>query len=552
MVIAYEYLKKKGEVYFQFECPEQSLIPNLSEIISIDNRIGNSFTAYANEQEFAQFLPFDFYYEVLTHPGDRLKNPAMSDYKEVENQEWDKYPTYQGYLDMMNKFATDYPELCQIVKIGESVKKRDLLFAKLSDNVSKDEPEPRFMYTSTMHGDETTGYVLMLRLIDYLLKNYKRDEKVTKLIENAEIWIMPLENPDGTFYKSETSVSGSRRANANGVDLNRNYPSIGIRDGHKKEVEVEVMMALTKKTEFVMAANFHGGIELINYPWDTWKSSQKITADDNWWQMVSRKYADDVHAVNSNYFKGQNNGVTNGGDWYVVKGSRQDWMNYHALCREATIELSGTKTVSASSLPKYWDYNYQALLNYIEQSLFGIHGVVLDSVTNKPIKDDPEPVKVFIENHDKFNSHVYTKQPNGDFHRPIMAGTYSVTFSHEKYHPRTLENVVVKQNAATDLTVKLYPKVVANSFSQQMQRIHSLHIQNQAHGITIKPNTFTHKTYTLAIYNVFGQLVNEFTTNGTVFWNKCNRDGRPVGKGSYLALFQRGSEHLQTQILITQ
>jgi carboxypeptidase D len=35
-----------------------------------------------------------------------------------------------------------------------------------------DEYEPEFMYTSTMHGDETVGYVLMLRLIDYLLTNY--------------------------------------------------------------------------------------------------------------------------------------------------------------------------------------------------------------------------------------------------------------------------------------------------------------------------------------------------------------------------------------------
>jgi len=50
------------------------------------------------------------------------------------------------------------------------------------------------MYTSSMHGDELTGYVLMLRLIDSLLSTYGTNPRVTNLVNNFEIWINPLAN----------------------------------------------------------------------------------------------------------------------------------------------------------------------------------------------------------------------------------------------------------------------------------------------------------------------------------------------------------------------
>jgi len=46
----------------------------------------------------------------------------------------------------------------------------------------------------------------MLRLADYLLENYTSDLKVKDLVDNLEIWINPLANPDGT-YNSGNSLS---------------------------------------------------------------------------------------------------------------------------------------------------------------------------------------------------------------------------------------------------------------------------------------------------------------------------------------------------------
>lgn len=57
-------------------------------------------------------------------------------------------------------------------------------------------------------------------------------------------------------------------------------------------------------------------------------------------------------------------------------------MNYSAHCREVTIEISNTKMPSASTLPGYWNYNYEAMISYLEQAMYGIHGIVQDPYGN--------------------------------------------------------------------------------------------------------------------------------------------------------------------------
>ena len=111
----------------------------------------------------------------------------------------------------------------------------------------------------------------------------------------------------------------------------------------------------------------HGGVEVCNYPWDTWST---LTADDSWWQYVSQEYADSCQINSGNgYFNYLNDGITNGSDWYEVDGGRQDYMNYFKHCREFTLELSDDKTPDTWDLPTLWDANYPSLLNYMEQSM---------------------------------------------------------------------------------------------------------------------------------------------------------------------------------------
>ena len=152
-------------------------------------------------------------------------------------------------------------------------------------------------------------------------------------------------------------------------------------------------MNFTDSVGFDLSSNFHSGAVVANYPWDTWSN---ITADVDWWIQVMTQYASLAQQNSSNdYFSQYENGITNGNEWYEVAGGRQDYMNYYERCREFTLELSDDKTPIGADLPFYWEANKASLLAYIEQSVFGLRGVVTDSLNGEALS-----AKVFIENYD--------------------------------------------------------------------------------------------------------------------------------------------------------
>ncbi len=442
----------RGEVYFKFENPGHKLLNDLTRVISIDDvNNSNEVYAYANKKEFNNFLGFDLAFEVLTAPGllHKVKMKDKVNLKEVDD--WDFYPTYEAYVDLMYQFETDYPDLCDVFSIGITTEGRDIIFAKISDNISQDEGEAQFLYTGTMHGDETAGYIVMLRLIDYLLSNYGTDPKVDNLVNGLEIWINPLGNPDGTYHGGNGSVYGAQRYNANGVDLNRNYPDPEDGphpDGNEWQPETLLFMQLAEDNHFTASANTHGGAEVVNYPWDTWA---QLTADDQWWQYVSHEYADTAQTYSPNgYMDGFNDGITNGFQWYTTAGNRQDYMNYFHQCREFILEISDTKLIPESQLPAHWEYNYRSMMNYMEQSLFGVSGTITDASSGEPLY-----AEVYINGHDMDSSWVYSQEDFGTYYRLLMEGTYDITFTAYGYFPQTIENVVVVNRELTSLDVQL-------------------------------------------------------------------------------------------------
>jgi len=445
-----EVFGNRGEIYFVLKGAANDA-NRLSRIISIDNVKDGDVYAYANFKEFEMLRnSFDYDFYQLTKPSELAIQPMSGVAREV--LDWNYYPTYTAYLQIMQDFATNFPSICKIDTIGSTNDGRLILAARISDNVGVEENEPEFLYTSSIHGDETTGYILTLHLIDYLLTNYNIDDRVTNLVNNIDIWINPLANPDGTYAGGNNTVNGATRYNANYVDLNRNYadPDDGPHpDGNAWQTETVAFMNFAESRNFVMSANFHGGAEVANYPWDTWS---KLTADDNWWEYVAREYVDTVHAYGpSNYFRDLNNGITNGYAWYTITGGRQDYMNYFHQCREITYEISSTKLLPANQLLNFWNYNYRSLLNYLEQVQYGVRGIVTDTITNEPLE-----AQVFINNYDIDSSMVFSCFPMGNYHRLLKAGTYNITYFADGYLPKTRKNVVVTDKGTVTQNVQLW------------------------------------------------------------------------------------------------
>lgn len=440
-------MRQRNEYYFSFSTNDFRKATDLSSVISIDNVTDSVVYAYANCSEFAEFQKRNINYLLLTPPS-MLIEPMMTDDARQVTDDWNYYPTYEAYEQLMAGFAADYPDKCRIDTLGTLNSGRRLLVARLCDG--NPVGRPKFFYSSTIHGDEVTGWINLLRLIEYLLTDTSAQTQY--LMSNIDITVCPLANPDGTFYSGNNTVHGARRYNAYNIDLNRNFndPNDGPHPGYSYYAdETQIYMQQGYDNQFTMSANFHGGAEVVNYPWDTW---YKLHPDDDWWQMVSRQYADTVHQHSSQgCMDDLQNGITNGYAWYTITGSRQDFMNYFTGSREVTIEISNNKMPSANNLPYYWEFNRQAMLDYMLECTYGFHGCITDSFTDLPI----ESAQVKVLGHDADGSWVFSDSV-GFYHRPIKGGSYTLQFSAEGYQTQEIIASVADKET-TILNVQLSP-----------------------------------------------------------------------------------------------
>ena len=285
-----------------------------------------------------------------------------------EMDRWNRYPTYDVYTAMMQRFVERYPDLCRVDTIGVSIQGRLILCLAITGSSDNDLYRPEFFYSSTMHGDELTGFYLMLRLCDTLLGSYGTSQQITSLLDRTRIYINPLSNPDGTYYGGDSTVALARRYNADSVDLNRNYPDpFGTPPLDSLQPENKAMIAYVERHNFLLSANLHGGSEVMNYPWDSFTSYERLNEHSEWWKAVSKRFVDTCRRADNRRFRDvRPAGYVNGGDWYVISNGRQDYFNYYHNMREITMELSTVKKLATNLLDHYWKVESQSLINYIE------------------------------------------------------------------------------------------------------------------------------------------------------------------------------------------
>jgi hypothetical protein len=113
-------------------------------------------------------------------------------------------PGYEGfhtYAEMsadVAAVAAAHPDIVRRFSIGTSHKDRQLWAAKISDNVATDEDEPEVLYDGLHHSDEHMGLEMTLHILHWLVDGYGTDDRITRIVDTREIWIIFAVNPDGT------------------------------------------------------------------------------------------------------------------------------------------------------------------------------------------------------------------------------------------------------------------------------------------------------------------------------------------------------------------
>ncbi|XP_076349571.1 carboxypeptidase E-like [Tachypleus tridentatus] len=401
--------------------------------------------------------------------------------------------------DVLKQVAERCPDITRVYQLAEkSVLGWPLSVIEISDKPGIHEPlEPEFKYVGNMHGNEVLGREMLLALANYLCWQYRKgNEEIQTLVNNTRIHILPSMNPDG--WQISTEQKGGKdwligRSNANGVDLNRDFPDLNeilyseeelpIHQthhyflgsqmiDHMLQPETRAVMMWILNNPFVLSANLHGGALVANYPYDESPSgkTQEYTAtpDDQTFKHLAHSYAL-VHKTMSGKqhvncggddftHKG---GITNGAAWYSVAGGMQDFNYLGSNDFEITLELGCNKYPSEEQLPKEWDINSKALLNFMWQAHIGIKGIVREAGSGRPLQNAVIKVHNITNGKDSPINHDVTSVRGGEYWRLLTPGTYRVTAVKAGFQPQsrevTVTNIPYQEAQRVDFTLEREP-----------------------------------------------------------------------------------------------
>ena len=346
----------------------------------------------------------------------------------------DAYHSYDEIIQVMNTLAFSHPDICKKYDLGLSVEGRLLSALKISDNAAIDENEPEVMFDGGIHGDEIGGPENLVRFAQDLCDSYGIDPYLTSLIDDREIWLYVMVNPDGRVNMI--------RYNSNGIDINRDWGYMwnaeGGSPGYYSQVETRTLRDCMQNNQFVVHTTYHSGTEFLSYPWSYRPDACPDAAHIDYLAAI---YANTSGYSNLPYAQGYQG-------MYPINGSSKD--AYYAVMGSIgwTMEISNDKQPPTSQIQYYYDLNKPAMIATIEHSGYGLRGVVTDAVTGEPVA-----ATIFVNDYYP----CYTDPLVGDYHKYILAGNYEVKAVANGYQAATLSATVVN-NAVTTLNFSLQPE----------------------------------------------------------------------------------------------
>ena len=316
--------------------------------------------AVVNNADLAELKAAGFLYEIKIQDmeafyANRLKDSYVKTRAFPDGSMGGNY-TLSEVEAILDNWAIQYPHLISPkISIGTSIQGRDIWAVKISDNPLIDENEPECCFDALIHAREPQSMMTLIWYMTRLLEDYGTDAELTYLVDNREIWFIPVFNPDGYYYNEQNSPNGggmwrkNRRNNGGsyGVDLNRNY---GFKWGYDNygsspnpgdetyrgtaafsEPETTAVSNFSLLRPFVTSWNTHTYSDLYLCPF----GYDSVYPYGNDWPIY-QEYLDDISADNG-YVTGPASMVL-----YSANGIATDWHYATAGQFNITPEIGGS------------------------------------------------------------------------------------------------------------------------------------------------------------------------------------------------------------------
>ncbi len=369
------------------------------------------------------------------------------------------YRNLAGVLARMQEIAEDNPTFVQMVDLTAAYNTpptsegRHMFALKISDNVTVDEDEPAMLIVGTHHAREINVPVIGLLAAERLTAGYNNgDEQIAAAVDNNEIWIAPVWNPDGYNYvfttnnmwrKNRRVVSGGV-----GIDQNRNYPqgwstscagsTSPSSDTYKgpspaSEPETQTMLTWSRAERFAKVIDYHSsGREVLfayrclGHPFTSWMEQEATILSEE------------------SGYGGRTRAPSAEGEHYEWQFAQ---MGAYAFLIETGTEFQPPYQSALDEAAMVWP----GILRVLERPI-SVHGHVTDAATGAPLAARIELLNVAF-------SQGETNASGGRFgayHMFLPPGTYDVRFSAAGYAP-VVSRVSVTATSSTDNDIQLAP-----------------------------------------------------------------------------------------------
>jgi hypothetical protein len=367
-----------------------------------------------------------------------------------------QYHIYEETVQFLKDIEVSYPSLAKVYIIGKSTRFGYPIYAlKISDNVESDEEEIAILMDGMHHAREPLGNEVCLSFINYLLSEYGFNQKVTNWIDNYEIWIIPILNPEGYKYIVDNNLyypwwrknlrdnnkNGKVDPDYDGVDLNRNYDLNWNRGGSSdpsnwkyrgpypfSELETKAKRDLVLRKKFVASISYHSYGEVILYPW-SWPDTNINAPDHLLMKEIASKIAERI----------KNDEETGTYSYRLAYGASQSlcWMYGVAGTLEFLIEVGTSFIPPGNKIRSLVNSNLKGLFYLLDRASGpGIRLKVRDSNSGEPLCANVSILEI-----DNFNYIIpRTTDPLTGIHtRLLQKGEYTIIISALGYKTKKIK-----------------------------------------------------------------------------------------------------------------
>lgn len=244
-----------------------------------------------------------------------------------------EYINYTEICALMKKWSEEAPEITEYGEYGKTPSGKPHTYLRIGT-----QGKPKVLLHASIHGNERLSTAATMWMMQKMLHDYGRDDEITWLVENRDVWWIPVFSP-------ETHL---RSRHVEGRDPNRDYPYPGRRS-HTPTHPVQAIIDLHEKEGFTGVISGH------------------TTGNVYFWPSLGPREDQDIHKKLAGEM-GDRSGYRASRISSSPNGYDVDWYYWQGAVAILTEFGSGGHNQPTSAIEPHGKKNYPAYMHFVKEA----------------------------------------------------------------------------------------------------------------------------------------------------------------------------------------